>query len=420
VRMNLRRLYAIDGAAMLAVGILLAGWGPMWIGLFGSLAPHDDLFRSSMFLRAYGSGLGAFGLAALGVWRSREPAVLRAACPYFFFAHSVLFGIAWSQQTAFWNTTAGAALTDLLVLFQAAYGYYWISSVRQPGFPYRQSIPELRSEWESRIREAGGQQERNRLARELHDSVKQQLYAIQTLLAAAQAQAGKTEDPVELARGATRSAIAEMNALLDQLRASPLETVGLVEALRRQCEALGHRTGATVNAVFGTLPAEGRLSPGTQTEIFRIAQEALANIARHARASSVSLQMGAAPPNHLLLTIHDDGQGFTSGAEAEGMGLRNMETRAAAMGAMLRVESTPGAGCTVTLRVQLQAPEVEEYCRHMRLAGGALAFSCALFGLSFGVHEAAYALPAALGAAGAIYHFIQYARWKQMARGAQA
>jgi signal transduction histidine kinase len=419
--MNLRRLYAVDGVAMLVIGVGLAGWGPMAISWFGSKwaggVTNDGFWRAAVFIRLFGAALMAFGMAALAMWRAREPQAQRGACPYFFLAHSVLTGAVWGQQTAVWDTAAGVALVNVFVLFQAAFGYFWVGRMRQPGFPYRQSIPQLRSEWERRIREAAGQQERNRLARDLHDSIKQQIYAIQALLAAAQAQSGTTEDPIELARGAARNAMAEMNVLLDQLKASPLETVGLVEALRRQCEALGLRTGTDVRAVFGTLPPDNRLPPGVQTEIFRIAQEALSNIGRHARATSASLQMGAAPPNHLVLTVRDDGGGFAGADGGSGMGLRNMRSRAEAIGGSLQIESAPGTGCAVTLRVPLEAPEVEEYCRHMRLAGLAFGFAFALLGLSVGLRESGYALPGALGAGAAIYHLTQYARWKRIAKG---
>ena len=409
---------------MLAIGLGLAGWGLMGISWWGGNAPgpvgQDNYWRAAVFMRMFGSALAAFGLAALAMWRVREPEWHRAACPFFFLAHAILFGIAWAQQTAIWGTMAGAVVVDLFVLLQAAYGYYWLMGMRQPGFPYPQSVPQLRQEWETRIREAAGQQERNRLARELHDSIKQQIYAIQTFLAAAQTQSPVREDPIDLARNAARQAVEEMNALLEQLKASPLETVGLVEALRHQCEALGHRTGAQVNAIFGALPRDRELTPGMQTEIFRIAQEALSNVARHARASNVTLELGPSPPHHLRLSVRDDGQGFRTGQETHGMGLRNMRSRAAAIGASLSIENAEGGGTTVMLRVPLMRPEVEQYCRHMRVAGGASAFTFGMFGLALGLREAAYALPATLGAAATLYHLREYVRWKRRANEAQA
>jgi len=86
----------------------------------------------------------------------------------------------------------------------------------------------------------------------------------------------------------------EMEAMLDQLRAAPLESVGLVEALKKQCEALQYRTGARVTVDVDAVPGPGQLRPGAAQSIFRIAQEALSNIARHARATEVRLSLAVA------------------------------------------------------------------------------------------------------------------------------
>ncbi len=83
-------------------------------------------------------------------------------------------------------------------------------------------------------------------------------------------------------------------------------------------------------------------------------------------------------------------------------------------------ESPEGAGTSVTLRVPLMRPEVEQYCRHMRVAGGASAFTFGMFGLVLGLRESAYVLPAALGAAATLYHLREYLRWKRRANEAQA
>ncbi len=96
------------------------------------------------------------------------------------------------------------------------------------------------------------------------------------------------------------------------------------------------------------------------------------------------------------------------------MGLRNMRSRAAAIGASLSIENAEGGGTTVMLCAPLMRPEVEQYCRHMRVAGGASAFTFGMFG------EAAYALPATLGAAATLYHLREYVRWKRRANEAQA
>ncbi|PKO20266.1 MAG: hypothetical protein CVU38_21025 [Chloroflexi bacterium HGW-Chloroflexi-1] len=250
----------------------------------------------------------------------------------------------------------------------------------------------LRADLLQRTGETAAQAERNRLARELHDSIKQQLYAINVSAAAALARwdgdATGARAAVEDVRGSAQAALAEMRALLQQLRPAPLATAGLLDALRDQCEALAYRTGAQVTVDFGE-PADGlgpppastpavasartltpdELPAGAQETVFRIAQEALANVARHARARHVHLRL-AREESRLVLEVNDDGQGFdpqgmpaADGAPASplvvqpaGLGLVNMRERAAAVGGQLQVQSAPGAGSSVRLSLPLVAP----------------------------------------------------------------
>ncbi len=231
------------------------------------------------------------------------------------------------------------------------------------GEPAQASVQRLRSTYEEQIRAAAGQEERNRLARDLHDSVKQQIFAIQT--SAATAQARFASDPsgasgaLEQVRESAREAMAEMEAMLDQLRATPLENVGLVEALKKQCEALRFRTGAEVRVTAGELPPSHSLPPGAQDVVFRIAQEALANVGRHARATHVTVTLDSTERS-LQLRIEDDGIGFDTGQPGGGMGLGNMRSRAAAIGGTIAVTTEPGKGTLVRLSVPRAAPETDD------------------------------------------------------------
>lgn len=206
--------------------------------------------------------------------------------------------------------------------------------------------------------EAATREERNRLARELHDSIKQQLFSISVSAAAARARsesAGSTTDPLGDIQRSAHEAQVEMRALLQQLRPAPLESVGLVEALRDQCEAVRYRTGAAVTVDIGELSSDELLPPGTQEAIFRIAQEALANVARHARAHTVSLDLRRAGMT-MLLEVRDDGQGFEIASARGGMGLGNVRERARALGGSAEIVSAPGAGTTVRFCVPLVEP----------------------------------------------------------------
>lgn len=163
------------------------------------------------------------------------------------------------------------------------------------------------------VSKTAAQEERNRLARDLHDSIKQQIYSIVVNAAAVKvrwehnpAGARKAIDDIERT---AQEAQVEMQALLQQLRPTALENVGLIESLRMQCQALGYRIDAEITAELSELPPDELLPIGAQEMIFRIVQEGFANIARHARAAHVWLslrQQGDA----LLVEIGDDGQGF--------------------------------------------------------------------------------------------------------------
>jgi signal transduction histidine kinase len=224
-------------------------------------------------------------------------------------------------------------------------------------------IRDLRENLLSRAQDSAAQQERNRLARELHDSIKQQIFSISMGAAAAEARweadpPGAREALADVRRSA-QEAMAEMNALLQQLSPAPLEKVGLVQALRDQCEALGYRTDAEVTVGFGPLPGDDRLPGGAQESIFRIAQEAFSNVARHARADHVRLYLGqreAGGP--LALEIEDDGQGFDVDAARGGMGLENIGERASALGGALALESAPGCGTALRVAIPLVEPLV--------------------------------------------------------------
>jgi signal transduction histidine kinase len=222
-------------------------------------------------------------------------------------------------------------------------------------------VRNLRESLLAQTQDAAIQQERNRLARELHDSIKQQIFSVNISAAAAQARWESDPQGAQAALGDVRrsaqEAMVEMNALLQQLSPVPLEKVGLRQALRDQCEALGYRTGAEVVAEFGELPDDDRLLPGTQESLFRIAQEALSNVARHARARQVRLYLGQREiDGPLVLEIQDDGQGFDVSAEQGGMGLDNVRQRVQALGGKLEITSAPGAGTILRAPVPLLGP----------------------------------------------------------------
>jgi len=215
--------------------------------------------------------------------------------------------------------------------------------------------------------ESAAQQERRRLARDLHDSIKQQLFSIKLSSAAAEerweSDPGGARAALADVRRSAHAAMVEMQAMLSQLRPEPLANAGLVEALREQCEALGYRSGIPVHFEIGDLPPDDRLPDSTRENLFRIAQEALTNVARHARAREVHVRLGKVEQDgipSLLLQVRDDGQGFETAGQAAGMGLRNMRERLEAVNGTLEVRSAPGEGTEVRACAPLTPPKAPD------------------------------------------------------------
>ncbi len=229
-----------------------------------------------------------------------------------------------------------------------------------------QNVANLREGWKAQIAQAAAQEERNRLARELHDSIKQQLFSIQMSAAAIQQRWESDPDGARAAladlRQSAQEGLAEMNALLLQLSPAPLERVGLTQAIQELCQALGYRSAAQVNCQIGELPADERLSSGWQESIFRIVQEGLSNIARHARASYVNLSLQQdTSSQQLILKIEDDGKGYQPSTTKPGQGLRGILERAEALGGQAQIKAMPNQGVNLQVTLPLLSPvEMEE------------------------------------------------------------
>ncbi len=177
-------------------------------------------------------------------------------------------------------------------------------------------------------------------------------------------------------RSSAREAMIEMEVMLDQLRAEPLENTGLVAALKKLCESIGFRTGAQVDFKLGEVPPTGLSAPGAAEATLRVAQEALANVARHARAAHVTVSLHSAE-GRMELTVQDDGAGFDPNQDSRGMGTANMRTRAEELGGRLELISSPEAGTTVKFsipsRVPATTPAYKDRNRTILLALTALA-----------------------------------------------
>jgi len=219
----------------------------------------------------------------------------------------------------------------------------------------RATLNVMRGKLYEQISEAATQEERNRLARDLHDSIKQQVFSMNVSSAAALAHLEHNPTAAREAlldvKQSAQEAMVEMRALLQQLAPAPLEKSGLIDALRQQAEALSYRTGASIKTDFGTLPNDTRFPIGAQETVFRITQEALSNIARHARAKNVTVTLQQAD-DALQLEIKDDGAGFDLEAVQRGMGLSNIEKRVSELkGATVTMQSAPQQGTTISIEI---------------------------------------------------------------------
>jgi signal transduction histidine kinase len=198
-------------------------------------------------------------------------------------------------------------------------------------------------------------QERQKLARELHDSVSQALYSIALGARTARTQLdrdpAKVAEPLDYVLSLAQAALAEMRALIFELRPESLEQNGLVAVLMRQADSLRVRHRVEVTAHLGDEPP-GPLE--VKQAVYRIAQEALHNIVKHARASHVEVHLDCRD-GVLRLEVHDDGAGFDPDGEFPGhLGLRSMRERAAQLGGKLVVESGVGQGTRVVAEVPLK------------------------------------------------------------------
>jgi PAS domain S-box-containing protein len=196
-------------------------------------------------------------------------------------------------------------------------------------------------------------EERQRLVRDLHDSVTQKLYGLVALTEAAQAsvEAGTAMLPSEVLSRIgenARQALKEMRLFLFEMKPVDLEREGIVAILHQRLAAVEGRADIKARLVADD---EINISLDKQVALYYIAQEALNNVLKHANAKSVKVSLGRKKSGYVL-EIQDDGCGFKlEAAEKGGMGLRNMKERSAKVGGKLKIVSTPNKGTRITVTV---------------------------------------------------------------------
>jgi signal transduction histidine kinase len=194
-------------------------------------------------------------------------------------------------------------------------------------------------------------EERNRVAQDLHDSVSSGIhgmaYAVHSLRQAVSGPEGEVDPKVagiiDLLDKTAQSAQDELRAMILELKPSLLDEKGLAEALRLHCELFSQRQNIPVDLSLEDAPG---LSAEQQVAVYRVAQEALANVQKHSGATGAAVSITHAG-DQTVLTVSDNGKGFEPHDESSGFGLRNMESRCVRNSGSFKVISSPGAGTRV-------------------------------------------------------------------------
>ena len=325
----------------LVVGIVFqqAGYSPWPPFLFIPAV----IFAISLFSGSAGL-TGSLLESCLRRWGLQKP-LLRLAISFgavSFLALAITFtaltwlgGGAWFEgisQYTLLGTAAGITFGAIFALFN-----YRSEAVRQ-----RLLVLELENRHLADLAE-----ERNRMARDIHDSVAQgvhgiiySLHSLRPLLA----DSSRGKEILGHLEETAAGTLGELRSLIMELSPSPLEDHGLAEALRLHCEIFARRQKLALSV---NLDYNGKLQPEQEIAIYRITQEALANVQKHAQATHVwvSLQSG----DKTILSVRDNGKGFDTEAAALGHGLRNIASRARQSGGRLEIHSSPGLGTTLTV-----------------------------------------------------------------------
>jgi PAS domain S-box-containing protein len=207
------------------------------------------------------------------------------------------------------------------------------------------------------------EQERARIAAELHDELGQQLTGLKLELSwcASRVREGRppTIDQVDAMRHQLDATIASVRRIATELRPRVLDDLGFGEALAWQASEFARRSGLVVDVDFAA--SECVTDDAVATALFRIVQESLTNIARHAEASRVTVQLrlGAAD-DALVLRVRDDGKGIAPGRDGKGIGLLSMRERALSLGGRLAVASRPGEGTTIEVVLPVRVAATHE------------------------------------------------------------
>lgn len=190
--------------------------------------------------------------------------------------------------------------------------------------------------------------ERSRIAREIHDAISQHLFGLR-MIASGMRRADPGNEQVVAIERITEDALRDMQALLRELRPPGLEGTSLAPALEEVCAAYRDRLGLVVDADVANVS----LPEPIEDALLRVTQEACTNAVRHGDARRLSVSMGR-QNGHVELAVRDDGAGFDPSALGAGSGLQHIRDRVSELGGTVDIDSAPGAGAAVTVRVPVR------------------------------------------------------------------
>ena len=216
-------------------------------------------------------------------------------------------------------------------------------------------------------RERSVSEERDRLARDLHDALTQRLFSLNLILEAAaarvEADPAATRASLGQARELVDSALGELRSLIFELRPPALEADGLFKSVAKHAELVSRAHALNLSVV--TTGDDSQVAPRVERNLFRVIQEALSNVVRHASAGTAAVEVhiatagggytpAAAPLDHVRVVVRDDGVGFDPDARAiaaRRLGLTSMRERVESLGGTFQIVSAPGQGTTVAAEV---------------------------------------------------------------------
>jgi signal transduction histidine kinase len=364
-------LLAVSLLAALAVGHLdakalaVAGLAALWVPWLFWLYPRRDRHRFLVVAHYLGilaiGGVLVSGSVVFTVFISIGYPLAAALFP----ARGIMFAVAATavvtivaqsspgsvRQLDLFTALLGIALPLLFVGWQVGTESERRKKVNDRLRAALEENAGLHAQLVIQAREAGVLDERQRLAREIHDTVAQDLVALVTQLRAAEE---ARQDPqrwrghMDNAAALAGRSLTEARRSVRALHPEPLEDARLPDALAEMAERWGRSAG--IEPGFEVTGSPTRLAAGLEIVLFRVAQEALSNVAKHARAARVGVTLSYLD-DVVLLDVRDDGAGFEADTAGEGFGLDTMRQRVRGVAGTLSIESARGQGTAVAVSV---------------------------------------------------------------------